>query len=69
MREDILLYRLIFRDTTGVELWHTGYRYLVCLKHLSLFRFFLSKKEAIQYFEETIAMSLDTHYTSQGSSC
>lgn len=44
------------RHWTGLELWKTPTRYLVCVKYESIFRFFDNLQIAQQTFEEMKAL-------------
>lgn len=44
------------RHWTGLELWKTPTRYLVCVKYESIFRFFDNLQIARQTFEEMRAL-------------
>ncbi len=39
---------------TGVELWKTPTKYLVCQKYLGYFKFLDTEKQARPYFEQVV---------------
>lgn len=53
------------RHWTGLELWKTPTRYLVCVKYESIFRFFDGQQIAQQTFDEMKALREQQYLNTQ----
>ena len=45
---------LLINYDTGIELWKTPTKYLVCQKYLGYFKFLDTEKQARPYFEQVV---------------
>ena len=49
------MWKLIWTDYNGTEIWETRTSYLICRKYERFFKFVSSKKEAFSFYEKISA--------------